>query len=376
MPDSAPPPKTWTLRGLTKTRDETRTRVSAAVNGLPVWFDSEDVELEAYAESFAAAFLIPALFSGATLDVEDPLDPGWVASTEQLVPIYAGWWDKVDRYPIRPTTLKPRPPGPVSAVAQCFTGGVDSFYTLLREDHGVDVLFFVHGYDVLLFDRERSRRVREALAAVAAELGLRAVHVRSNLREHPGFRWIMWAYTHGAGLAAAGYAASAAMGRLVIPSSYSTGRARPWGTHEQTDALWSLPERLAVEHGAAPTRLEKVTALVDEPLVHRYLRVCWKNVDAAWNCSACEKCVRTMVTISTVGDLSRFEVFDQSVSLAERIDQMERLSPHIVGVWADDADRHPDPAVRQAIHRLVKRTREGKRTRPARRRWVPPPARP
>ena len=108
-------------------------------------------------------------------------------------------------------------------------------------------------------------------------------------------------------------------GRLVISSSAARADTRPWGSHWQTDPLWSTGH-LTVEHfGDSIRRSEKLAAMGAEPLVQQHLRVCWAHRDDRLNCSRCEKCIRTEVVLAMYGLLHRFEVFDSPRTLAERI---------------------------------------------------------
>ena len=79
-----------------------------------------------------------------------------------------------------------------------------------------------------------------------------------------------------------------------------------------------------MEHvGAESSRTDKLAALKDQPLVHRYLRVCWENRSSRLNCSRCEKCIRNEVVLAALGALESFEVFDDPRTLADRVDGVE-----------------------------------------------------
>lgn len=85
---------------------------------------------------------------------------------------------------------------------------------------------------------------------------------------------------------------------LVIPSSYAYEDATPWGSHWDTDPLWSSPDKIRIIHDdASVNRRDKIIQLAAEPLVQRHLRVCWRNLAPTGNCSRCEKCLRTMTTL-------------------------------------------------------------------------------
>src|SRR5690348_16864723 len=170
-------------------------RIEADVDGTRVWFESPDVALAPAPEAFASAFLLPGLAARARLRSEAPLDPVWLAGSRELVKIFREWW----RYPRlepegaagAPAALVPpagdRPAGAGAAAADprlrglFFSGGVDSFHGLLCCGEPVDLLVFVHGFDVPLADTPRLEAAFASVRAVAAATGVRAALVRTNL---------------------------------------------------------------------------------------------------------------------------------------------------------------------------------------------------
>lgn len=349
-----------------------RRRVSAEVNGAPVWFECDDLPLTAVPEALAGAFLIPALHTRAHLKVDAPLDAAWHAATARLVEIFAEWWGYPREHPCGPappsigaSPLRRQSPG---SVAQCFTGGVDSFYSLLHGENRPQCLMFVHGYDISLADIHRARHTDAMLRTVAAERGLRAAVLRTNLREHPLFNAVSWERTHGAALAACGLLSKEHIERLVVPATSITP---PWGSTPDSDPLWSLPGVVEIAHAdAAVHRRQKTLTLAHEPLVQRHLRVCWENQAPAGNCSACEKCLRTMALLEAAGQLERYHrVFDVATPLSQRIDRLRPVAGHLLFVWSDIAGRNVRPETRAAIHRLLRRSRV-RALRKKLRRWL------
>lgn len=313
-------------------------------------------------EAFATAFFIPALHHHRRIRVDERLNPGWLAGTRRLLPIYASWWNYPEEYPLitppdaRGTTELSTPRQ--GALGQCFTGGIDSFYSLLRGTHNPESLVFAHGYDIALDDEQRFRHFETGLRTVARALNLEAIVVRTNLREHPVFRSVSWERTHGAALAAIGMVLSDRLGTLIIPSSFDYESETPWGSHWDTDPMWSIPGRLEVVHDDATVhRRDKIIELAREPLVQQHLRVCWQNLASVGNCSRCEKCLRTMVTIETTGSLEAFHrVFDTRTPLPDLLDRLPGISSHLSFIWDDLASRDVSRGTRQAIKRLQRRS--------------------
>ena len=330
------------------------------VAGVPVFFESDDAELVPSVEAFASVFLIPALEQGVRLSLDTPPSATWLANAHRLVELFRTWWGYVGPDPLagiasRPDVGFPRPEG-----GQCFSGGIDSFFTLFRSPHRRDVLVFVHGFDVALSDERRVRACEHSLRAVAAATGRRSVLVRTSVRRHPHLRAVSWEREHGAVLAAAGHVLSGTIGSLVIPASWSYAWRKPWGSHWDSDPLWSS-DRLGVVHDdAGLERWDKVPWIADEPLVREHLRVCWENLEPTGNCGRCEKCIRTRVLFERWGCFDRFEpVFAKPRPLVESLDRMAPLSKaQREWIWEPHYACWPLPAeVHDAILRLNDRSR-------------------
>jgi hypothetical protein len=305
-------------------------RVSANVAGSEVWFESADVTLRPSSEAFVSAFLIPAAIQERQLVAAGPVASDFAAHLPRVLDVTARWWnyarllpklDMTEAHPRQPTVGKSV--APAAGAALCFSGGVDSFFSLLAAGRAVDALVFVHGFDVKPDDMERAAAIEEHLRSVAREVGARSVVIRTNLRAHPSFRSCPWIRTYGGALAAMGHLLSNEWSTLLVSSSYSYSDPHPSGSHWELDPLWS-GGGLVVEHiGAEFSRTEKLAALKDHPLVHRYLRVCWENRSSRLNCSRCEKCVRNEVVLAALGALDAFQVFDDPRTLADRVDGVE-----------------------------------------------------
>ena len=302
-------------------------RVAAQVGEQAAWFESPDLDLAPIPEAFGSAFLIPAAACGRALSMEGPVSGVWANGAAELLEIAEGWWG----YQVDPPIAVTRTDLSLSRTdrrertALCFSGGVDSFYSLLRRPGGVDLIVAGHGLDIPLADTDRMARFESSVREIAESLNIESAIVRTNLREHPDFAGVSWERTHGGALAAIGHLLGDGVSRLVISSSAARADAHPWGSHWQVDPLWGTA-RLRIEHfGDSIRRGEKLASLGGEPLVQKHLRVCWANRNGALNCSRCEKCIRTEVVLAMYGMLDRFQVFDSPGTLAERIAGIPRI---------------------------------------------------
>ena len=325
--------------------------------GEVIHFESRDAPLQPSAEAFAGLFLLPALKHGARLRVEAPLDGIWLLGTKTLAGIYADWWRYPATYPIEDTGVRRMPGAPAPGHGLCFTGGVDSFFALHAASSRYDHLVFVHGYDIALDDTSRIRRYEDSLREVARETGKKAVLVGTNLRSHPVFTSVPWDRTHGAALAAVGHLLAPRLGQLSIPPSWSRTRLRPWGSHPETDQLWSS-SHLVVHHGNAKIgRRDRLLTIAGYPLAQRHLRVCWEHRSDDLNCARCEKCLRTMTALAGAGVLDRFRTFPADADLPRGIRELGRLPPSLAALWEELLELELPPVLRREVRRLTRRSR-------------------
>src|SRR5204863_1390870 len=107
-------------------------------------------------EAIGSAFAIPAATTGKQLSLASPVDPIWLSNAQAAQAIAARWWGY--RHPgiIADGGVRT---AATSAIGQriglCFTCGVDSFHSLLRDNQKIDHLMFVLGYDIELADLPR-----------------------------------------------------------------------------------------------------------------------------------------------------------------------------------------------------------------------------
>ncbi|MEP7270675.1 MAG: hypothetical protein ABI882_04190, partial [Acidobacteriota bacterium] len=304
---------------VTDIRHRTRgrsSRISAQVQGRVLWFESDDVELSPNPEVFASALLIPALNAGLTLKFDQPLSSTWVTNCRQLLRIYNEWWGYPENLPIAPHADHPRESVSLKT-ALCFTGGADSFYSLLRSGNEIDYLVNIQGFiDTPLADVRRLVALEKSIREVARQTSTIPVFVRTNFLELSLIATTDWERAHGGGLMAVGHAMADVAARHLVSSSWGFDSVKPWGTHWMTDHLWSSASMQIIHVGAELQRALKLREIAAEPLVHDHLHVCWENLSSEVNCSRCDKCLRTRITLLDCGQLNNFRCLAGAETLA------------------------------------------------------------
>jgi hypothetical protein len=329
-------------------------RATADVDGIPLWFESADIELSASAEAFASALLFSSVHRHRALVAQTPLSDVWLDNVEEIMSAWQEWWGYTPIPPI--AERRPDAGGSNAASALMFSGGVDSFHTLLCGPKP-DFLVSVHGFDIPLDDSRRMDELRLVLRESAEACGVRPVVIRTNLREHPSAgRPSLWERSHGGGIAAIGHLLSDHIGKLSVSASWFLPDQQPWGSHTLTDPLFSA-NGLVIDHvGWDVKREDKVDAIAKNDVVQKHLRVCYKNVDTAVNCSRCEKCVVAMLHLMENGVLDQCGTFDGS-DLAARVRALPFVHYYYNISTRILARGRLDPSVQRELSKVLARSR-------------------
>lgn len=267
--------------------------------------------LPAISDSVFSVGLLLAMASDRELVLSSPVSPRLLDATDLLQDILSCWWPKElahARIEASARSAEDSPPRARGTLA-LFSGGVDSFFTLVKNHAEIAALTYVSGFDIPLRHREIFELTRTRLEQVAELEGLPLIVLSTNMRTIFSRLELSWPrITHGAGLASIATLLSGSFDRLLIASGSSYAQLHPWGSHPMTDVLRSTEYLDIVHDGAERHRVEKVRAIVDLPSAQQHLRVCTAK-EGVDNCGRCEKCLRTMVTLEVAGALDRFPAF-------------------------------------------------------------------
>jgi hypothetical protein len=212
-----------------------------------------------------------------------------------------------------------RTPGepPAGRKTACFfSGGVDSFYTLVSNLERVDECVFIHGFDFQPEDLAAGEAVVARLREGVEKLGKRLIEVWIEWHAHHVIRpAVNWIEHHGSVLAAVALWLARRYHTMLIATTSSPSWPYPWGSHPALDYLWST-ENVRIEHvGFELERRQRTAGAAGNEIAMRYLRVCPKPTAAGTNCGSCEKCLRTMVEMRLCGALGRCRAFDKPLDL-------------------------------------------------------------
>ena len=314
--------------------------------------------------AWLVALLPMAASLGEPLRIPLPVDRLLVRNLREVMVIWRGWFPSLRVVPLEAPVSSPPPAAAQRKTGMFFSGGVDSFYTLLHNEEDevagfpVDELIAIYGFDILLGNDDAFERHRRRLERVAAATGKTLLPVRMNLRQTRMRELSMSELWHGCALASVGLLLENRYERILIASSEEYAKIGPWGSHPLTDPLLSTAATSFLHDGAALARWEKLEFLIRYDLVLDSLRVCTRNTSDE-NCGACEKCGRNMIILELLGALARCPAFP-----AQKVD-LDRASRLFIRGWRVEFYRdlrrfalsRGRPDIARAIGRSARRSR-------------------
>lgn len=318
-------------------------------------------------DALVTAALLPAMASGEPeLSVSHAVGPPLIRATDTIQDVISSWdlseRPESPRYR-RVTVQAEAAPDPIDSgggrgTACFFTGGVDSFYSVVKNRESIDALVYVHGFDIAPDDDALYERVIPHLRSAAEDLELPLHEFRTDLRRFGEATGAEWPDYHGAALASIAHLLGSRYRRVLVPASWGYAHMEPYGSHPYLDPLWSSDAVEIVHDGAEMNRLGKIRAIADSPVARGNLRVCYRNPDLAYNCGRCNKCVRTAAAVEIAGATDEFGTL-APVTPAEiarlRIRDLSRVT------WQDYVDdlRRSDarPDLERAISTALLRQR-------------------
>lgn len=282
-----------------------------------LWFRFPKTQRELVSDrcdGFLIAMLLLAMAYREDVLVRGAVSPRLLAGAEEYQRVFNLWFPNLF-YPVQINcdSISPPDPVPVPASRVCaFSGGVDSFFSLMnhldgkRQYQNFTHLLFMHGFDIELGSEQPYRVLEQVYAHLSKSLGLRLLSGSTNFQEFGTRR--EWGLFHGTAVIGAAHVLGRTTDRFYVPASHCYNHLVPWGTDPRIDYLLSSEALNIIHDGAAYTRVEKTKTIANWPLTFDNLRVCIYG-EGLNNCSRCEKCVRTMVTLDMSGVLENYTTF-------------------------------------------------------------------
>lgn len=321
--------------------EELSANISAktAKNGdFRVWFriPQEFGQLPLSGDPFLTGFLISCMYVGEDIQIDAPVSKRLMRRLPEIQALIRSWYPHFQEISATCTQTYNSFDYPQSlGMGCCFSGGVDSWYSLLKNQEDISHLILIKGMGSKDLNQKFWDSQQQVVAKTSQSFNKKLIEVETNLRRQTDmkyiFQWSKYPWgkpyfgdfygscSHGSLLAAVGMCLTKIISQLVIPSSYPYYRLNPWGTNPLLDPLWSTKNITFIHDGCEAERLQKIKqkiAQVDFALQN--LRVCHqdhKESSEYYNCCQCEKCLRTMMQLRIYGVLEQASAFSKPLQL-------------------------------------------------------------
>jgi len=350
-----------------------------------VWFDVEEKYrgfLSCSGDPWVTIMSPLASYLGEDIYIDEACDYQLLSNLKEIMAVWNSWDRALTKVSINsPVQLVTE--SEEKRTAAFFSGGVDSFYTLLKLEEEakqgrnklISDLILVWGFDVPLDNRAGFDSLYNRLKKSADALGKNLIPVITNIRE-TRFEETAWGtHSHTAALAAVSYAIQGYLDKVYIASSYPyESLVTPWGSHPMIDHLYSSSSMVVSTHGLPVNRVEKTGYIGTSPEVLDGLHVCWQDLSDK-NCGRCDKCFRTMITLSIIGVLDQCSTFTEKllVSDIERLYCASESSILFLKEIVDFANAEKKPDIARALLKSIKNSRRVNKVLPfvlfLRRQW-------
>lgn len=270
------------------------------------------------------AFLVPALLAGMhfkeTIEVRGPVSPRLVYNLDEYqFLLHMRFPDYLNQVEIKYNQIKPLTLSP-EGVGTTFSGGVDSLFTLWKHlpqnqsnpDYQVTHVIFIKGFDIVHAEKEEYWMMYDQYASRLNKIGIQLIPLETNSRSIRHM-FLPESFFFGPTICGVGLAVSGLLKRFYVPSSWDYHHLKKvaYSTDAWVDRLTSTDTMNVIHFGATHRRIDKVAEIADWELAQEILWVCLEHKfeGTKWNCSRCEKCVRTMIPLYALGKLDQFITF-------------------------------------------------------------------
>jgi hypothetical protein len=344
------------IENLKKSVHHGKPRISATI----VWEDLDREPQEIYFETepeytqsihpnpnaFVMASILPAHYFGERrLYLDEEICPKLKEGLITAQSLLHHWW-----YPQHHKLVKIEAKAQKSApqisnhrkAAFCFSGGIDSLATLHCNHHEYPESHPGYLKDGLLVfglevrDSEAFKKVLSSISAIAEDANLTFIPVYTNIIElGPENKRELWRNFWlreymSASFSSIAHAFSRRWENFLINSSHDVSNLIPHGSNPLLTSCYSSWDLVIKEEGISYTRFQKTKSIASWDVALKNLRVCnaaESYRDGTLNCGKCEKCLRTMLSLTALGTLEKATAFPTCQITADKIDELEWISP-------------------------------------------------
>jgi len=278
--------------------------------------------LSLQSDAFLVASLLAGMYYGEAIEVRGTVSPRLAYHLEEYqFVLNFRMPELVHPVAVQYECLAPME-GKPTGVGTTFSGGVDSLFTLWKHlpknqsdpNYQVTHGLFIRGFNLIHTEEPYYRQLYNRYQEVAADIGLDLIELHTNMM---GIiqRRMDSTFMNGPLILSAAIALQGLFCRFYMPSTwdYHNLKSAPHASDPLVDGFLPTNTLDIIHHGSTFRRVEKVEEVADWELAQEILHVCFdlKFEKTTWNCSRCEKCVRTMIPLYALGKMEKFKTFEK-----------------------------------------------------------------
>lgn len=300
-----------------------------------IYFQVEGAVLTPSAEAFVLMTLLPAMKLGSEIEIEEAVSGKLISSLPDIQSILRQWFPEEDlkKFPIENIPLKRENPPKNLKSATFSSGGIDSYYSLIKNQSEITDIIFIKGFDIKLNNEVLLKNSLELVQKIGNHFNKNVIVIETNLKLFLN-RYVNLRIHFGVFLSSIAHLLSNRIRKVFIPAGDSYARILPHGSHPLLDPMFSSESMQIVHDGCESTRLEKLKTISDSDFAVNNLRVCFNaHTSFLTNCEWCEKCIRTKLGLLIINKLSNNPSFKKPIEIG-RIRKL-KLRPNIKNYYTE-----------------------------------------
>jgi hypothetical protein len=308
------PRSALTIKGFWQSGKRVETALELDGNTWQVFFESDDLPPEPAWEALLPMTVLVGMRNASSLQVGHAIDSALLGHLPAIQQRLAASDPLFHPIPIQADTPAPATAAHPSRVGHFFSGGIDSWYSLLVHQDEVTDLVWVSGADIPLDNSAHLQKSIDLVKRVANRFGKRLVTIRTNMRTFTD-RFVPWHIYLDHFMQSPAHLLRGDFSRMYLASALTSANLLRYGLDPAVTDLWSSSTLQVVYDCLEVDRLHKTARVAEEDFALQNLRVCWQNPVEGLNCGVCEKCQRTMINLEAAGALERCTVFNHPLDL-------------------------------------------------------------
>ena len=280
----------------------------------PIYFQTQDAQLEPNMEAFLALALLPAMKKRTgVIEVDGIISQHFLRGTERFQQVFRSWKPNYGHIEFRNVQVLPRSRSQGGKRGVFFSGGLDSYYSFLAHLEEISAFIHLDGFDIPLREQSMRKRMAENCRYIGQQFRKQAIILETNARQYIE-SFVTWSFSHGSVIGSAGQLFMPEFERLYIAGAGLPADRDPFGSHPDLDPNWST-EILEFIHEQHVDKIDKCRLIGQYEVALKTLHVCLRFPEKGLNCGECEKCLRSHVYLQVAGVAEDCTAFPKPLDL-------------------------------------------------------------